>query len=147
MITKSVEAPIWAILISAFGLVVGLATYGYKVTRAMGVRLSKLSPTRGFCAELSTAMVIMIASQVSPAALCSCCAVWCGVCSWRAVLMLCRRTVLPAHAALCPDHHVAPPLLLSCSTVYQPPPLSASLVASWVWACARAKWVSIGELA
>jgi sodium-dependent phosphate transporter len=29
----------------------------------MGVKLSKLSPTRGFCAELATALVIMIASQ------------------------------------------------------------------------------------
>jgi hypothetical protein len=34
-----------------------------QVTRAMGVKLSKLSPTRGFCAELATALVIMIASQ------------------------------------------------------------------------------------
>ena len=41
----------------------GLATYGYNVTRAMGVRLAKLSPTRGFCAELSTALVIMICAQ------------------------------------------------------------------------------------
>lgn len=29
----------------------------------MGVRLAKLSPTRGFCAELSTALVILVASQ------------------------------------------------------------------------------------
>lgn len=29
----------------------------------MGVRLAKLSPTRGFAAELSTALVIMVASQ------------------------------------------------------------------------------------
>lgn len=35
----------------------------YNVTRAMGVRLAKLSPSRGFCAELATATVIMIASQ------------------------------------------------------------------------------------
>ena len=29
----------------------------------MGVRLAKLSPTRGFCAELSCALIIMICSQ------------------------------------------------------------------------------------
>ena len=33
--------------------------------QGMGARLAKLSPTRGFCAELSTAIVIMVASQVS----------------------------------------------------------------------------------
>lgn len=40
-----------------------LCALRYNVVRAMGVRLAKLSPTRGFCAELSTALVIMIASQ------------------------------------------------------------------------------------
>lgn len=60
---KSVEAPIWVILISAFGLVIGLATYGYNVTRSVGTRFSKLSPTRGFSAELATALVIMVAAQ------------------------------------------------------------------------------------
>jgi sodium-dependent phosphate transporter len=62
-IHKTVEPVTWIIAICATGLIIGLATYGYNVVRAMGVRLAKLSPTRGFCAELSTAFVIMIASQ------------------------------------------------------------------------------------
>ncbi|KAL2632062.1 hypothetical protein R1flu_016748 [Riccia fluitans] len=60
---KSVKPPVWVVLIGAMGLVIGLATYGYNVTRAMGVKLAKLTPTRGFAAELATAFVIMIASQ------------------------------------------------------------------------------------
>ncbi|PNH03788.1 Phosphate-repressible phosphate permease [Tetrabaena socialis] len=60
---SKVSAPIWCILISAFGLVIGLGTYGYNVTRAMGTRMAKLSPSRGFAAELSTALVIMVAAQ------------------------------------------------------------------------------------
>lgn len=63
VLTKSVSPPVWIILIGAVGLVVGLATYGYNVTRAMGVSLAKLTPTRGFAAELATALVIMIAAQ------------------------------------------------------------------------------------
>ena len=47
---------------------VGLATYGYNVTRAMGVKLAKLSPTRGFAAELATAGVITVAAQCAPVA-------------------------------------------------------------------------------
>ncbi|KAG6558097.1 hypothetical protein Mapa_000278 [Marchantia paleacea] len=62
-LSKNVQPPIWIILIGAIGLVIGLATYGYNVTRAMGVKLAKLTPTRGFAAELATAFVIMIASQ------------------------------------------------------------------------------------
>lgn len=38
-------------------------TPGYNVTRAMGTMMAKLSPTRGFSAELATAMVIMVCSQ------------------------------------------------------------------------------------
>lgn len=48
---SKINAPIWCIIISALGLVIGLATYGYNVTRAMGTRMAKLSPTRGFAAE------------------------------------------------------------------------------------------------
>jgi sodium-dependent phosphate transporter len=60
---KTVNPPIWVILISAFGLVVGLATYGYNITRAVGIKMAKLSPSRGFAAELATALVILTASQ------------------------------------------------------------------------------------
>ncbi|KAG2452635.1 hypothetical protein HYH02_002869 [Chlamydomonas schloesseri] len=58
-----VAAPVWCVLVSAFGLVTGLATFGYQVTRAMGTRMAKLTPSRGFCAELATALVILVASQ------------------------------------------------------------------------------------
>ncbi|GFR47206.1 hypothetical protein Agub_g8886 [Astrephomene gubernaculifera] len=60
---SKVSAPTWCIVVSALGLVIGLSTYGYNVTRAMGTRMAKLSPTRGFAAELATALVIMIAAQ------------------------------------------------------------------------------------
>ncbi|KAG6552745.1 hypothetical protein Mapa_005693 [Marchantia paleacea] len=62
-LSKTVKPPVWIVLIGALGLVIGLATYGYNVTRAMGVKLAKLTPTRGFAAELATAFVIMIGSQ------------------------------------------------------------------------------------
>lgn len=62
-LSKSVNAPIWIIVLSAAGLVVGLATYGHHVMRSMGTAMAKLTPTRGFCAELATATVIMVAAQ------------------------------------------------------------------------------------
>jgi sodium-dependent phosphate transporter len=63
VLSKKVSPPIWVILISAFGLVFGLALYGQRLTMAMAVKLTKLSPTRGFAAELATATVIMVAAQ------------------------------------------------------------------------------------
>lgn len=60
---SKITPPVWIIVVGASGLVTGLVTYGYNVTRAMGTRMAKLSPTRGFCAEISTSFVIMIAAQ------------------------------------------------------------------------------------
>ena len=60
---KAVEAPIWILIISAFSLVAGLATYGKTMTKAVGTEFCKITPARGFAAELSTAVVIMVASQ------------------------------------------------------------------------------------
>ena len=60
----NVQSPLWIVAICAAGLVVGLATFGHYVMRSMGTALAKLSPTRGFCAELATALVILVASQL-----------------------------------------------------------------------------------
>ena len=62
-LNKNVNPITWVVAIGALGLIIGLATYGYNVVRVIGVRLAKLSPTRGFCAEISTAFVILIAAQ------------------------------------------------------------------------------------
>ena len=41
------------------GIVVGLATYGYKIMNAMGVKLVTITPSRGYCIELGAAFVII----------------------------------------------------------------------------------------
>jgi sodium-dependent phosphate transporter len=60
---KSVKAPLWIVLYSAASLVLGLAMYGQNVTHAMGKRLARLTPSRGFAAELATSLVILVATQ------------------------------------------------------------------------------------
>jgi phosphate/sulfate permease len=62
-LVSSTSPPIWTVIIGALGLVIGLGTYGYQVCRAVGTRLAKLTPSRGFSAELATSLIIMIASQ------------------------------------------------------------------------------------
>jgi sodium-dependent phosphate transporter len=54
---------LWVLFLSAISLVVGLATYGQRITRAMGKEMAVITPSRGFAAELSTAIVIMVAAQ------------------------------------------------------------------------------------
>lgn len=39
--------PIWALLLGGGGIVLGLATYGYNIMRALGVKMVKVSSVRG----------------------------------------------------------------------------------------------------
>jgi phosphate/sulfate permease len=54
----------WALALGGAGIVVGLALYGYKLMVALGFELTKLSPARGFCIELCTSLVVVIASFI-----------------------------------------------------------------------------------
>jgi len=62
-LSKNVACPFWVVVLCAGGLVVGLATYGQNLIKAMGKQMCKITPSRGFAAEVSTAMVIMVAQQ------------------------------------------------------------------------------------
>merc|ERR1711998_619098 len=43
---------------------VGLLLYGYKIMRAIGVKLAVITPSRGFAIELGAAIVIIIGSYL-----------------------------------------------------------------------------------
>mmetsp|Transcript_621 Transcript_621/g.2450 ORF Transcript_621/g.2450 Transcript_621/m.2450 type:complete len:589 (+) Transcript_621:133-1899(+) len=49
----------WILALGGAGIVVGLATYGYKIMTAMGVKLAAVTPSRGYCIELGAAFVII----------------------------------------------------------------------------------------
>ena len=54
--------PIWVLLIGGIGIVVGLATFGKHVIATVGKKITQLTPSRGFAAELAAASTIVIAS-------------------------------------------------------------------------------------
>ncbi|CAN0011388.1 unnamed protein product, partial [Discosporangium mesarthrocarpum] len=54
----------WILAIGGAGIVCGLAIYGYKIISAIGVKISKITPSRGFAIELGSAMVIIIGSRL-----------------------------------------------------------------------------------
>jgi PiT family inorganic phosphate transporter len=56
--------PAWVLLMGAFGIVVGLATYGWKVIATIGKGITELTPSRGFAAELATAGTVVAASGI-----------------------------------------------------------------------------------
>jgi len=54
--------PIWVLALGGGGIVVGLATYGRHVIATVGKKITQLTPSRGFAAELAAATTIVIAS-------------------------------------------------------------------------------------
>ncbi len=54
--------PIWVLMLGGTGIVVGLATYGKHVIATVGRKITQLTPSRGFAAELAAATTIVIAS-------------------------------------------------------------------------------------
>eukprot|EP00741_Cyanophora_paradoxa_P004705 tig00000826_g4567.t1 len=57
------DIEIWILAFGGGGIVIGLWTYGYKIMRALGNHLTKLSPSRGFCIELGAAVTVVFASS------------------------------------------------------------------------------------
>ena len=54
--------PTWILLLGGAGIVFGLATYGYKVMGTIGRKITELTPSRGFAAELGAAATVVFAS-------------------------------------------------------------------------------------
>ena len=54
--------PVWVLVIGGGGIVIGLATYGKRVIATVGKKITQLTPSRGFAAELAAATTIVIAS-------------------------------------------------------------------------------------
>jgi PiT family inorganic phosphate transporter len=61
---KKAEIAPWMLGIGGLGIVLGLATYGYRVMETVGKKITELTPSRGFAAELAAALTIVIASRL-----------------------------------------------------------------------------------
>jgi PiT family inorganic phosphate transporter len=61
-VTDEVVVPFNVLLIGAFGIVLGLGTYGFRVMATIGREITALTPSRGFAAELAAATTIIGAS-------------------------------------------------------------------------------------
>ncbi|MDE1461959.1 inorganic phosphate transporter [Spartinivicinus poritis] len=61
-IVSKTSMPWWILLLGGLGIVVGLATYGYRVMQTIGKHITELTPSRGFAAELAAATTVVLAS-------------------------------------------------------------------------------------
>ena len=65
LVAAKATVPLWALLLGGTGIVIGLATYGWKVMETVGKKITALTPSRGFCAQFGAATTIVIASKLA----------------------------------------------------------------------------------
>ncbi len=64
VIANKSAVPSWVLILGAVGIVIGLATYGFKVMGTIGRKITELTPSRGFAAELGAATTVVFASSL-----------------------------------------------------------------------------------
>lgn len=62
-IAQQSPLPLWILILGGTGIVIGLATLGYRVMKTIGTKITELTPTRGFSAELAAAATVVLASR------------------------------------------------------------------------------------
>ncbi len=59
-----VPVPTWILVLGGGGIVVGLATWGYRVMETIGRKITELTPSRGFSAEFAAATTVLVCSKL-----------------------------------------------------------------------------------
>ena len=57
--------PVWILVVAGFLLGAGFWFYGYHIIRALGNKITQMSPTRGFSVELGAAITVLLASRLA----------------------------------------------------------------------------------
>lgn len=64
-IASKAAVPKWILAFGGVGISLGFLFFGYRTLRALGFKLTCITPSRGFCIELATALSVLIASYMS----------------------------------------------------------------------------------
>jgi len=62
-VAQKAALPLWILILGGTGIVVGLATMGYRVMQTIGTNITELTPSRGYCATLAAAATVVLASR------------------------------------------------------------------------------------
>jgi PiT family inorganic phosphate transporter len=57
--------PVWFLVVAGLLLGLGFWIYGYNIMKAIGNKITRMSPTRGFSIELGAAVTVLLASRLA----------------------------------------------------------------------------------
>jgi PiT family inorganic phosphate transporter len=63
-VQSRVPVPMWVLGLGGVGIVIGLATYGYRVMTTVGEKITHLTPSRGMAADTAATIVVLACSRM-----------------------------------------------------------------------------------
>ncbi|KAJ5392207.1 hypothetical protein N7509_007697 [Penicillium cosmopolitanum] len=64
VVETEAPTPVWFLVVAGLLLGLGFWFYGYNIVRALGNKITQMSPTRGFSVELGAAITVLLASRL-----------------------------------------------------------------------------------
>lgn len=65
VVDEESPTPVWFLVVAGLLLGVGFWFFGFHIIRALGNKITQMSPTRGFAAELGAAITVLLASRLA----------------------------------------------------------------------------------
>ena len=59
-----VHVPAWVLVLGGTGIVLGLATFGYRVMRTVGTRITQITPSRGVAAATAATITVLVCTRM-----------------------------------------------------------------------------------
>jgi PiT family inorganic phosphate transporter len=63
-VEMKVPVPLWILVLGGGGIVLGLATYGYRVMATVGTKITEITPTRGVAADIAATATVLICTRM-----------------------------------------------------------------------------------
>ena len=63
-VEMKVPVPLWILMLGGGGIVLGLATYGYRVMATVGTKITEITPTRGVAADIAATATVLICTRM-----------------------------------------------------------------------------------
>jgi PiT family inorganic phosphate transporter len=63
-VATNINIPLWLLILGGIGIVVGISTWGHRVMKTIGKKITEITATRGFSAEFGAATTVLICSKM-----------------------------------------------------------------------------------
>jgi PiT family inorganic phosphate transporter len=64
-VVMKVAVPFWILALGGVGIVLGLATYGYRVMTTVGTKITQLTPSRGVAADIAATATVLVCTRLT----------------------------------------------------------------------------------